>query len=74
MKGIRPGGGVTRFGHGVPTDAVFDPGEWIRLTRNLYNWTEEYGRYEAEAQLCAFLLAIPHDHIHCGVREMKHEL
>lgn len=58
----------------VPTDAVFDPGEWIRLTRNLYNWTEEYGRYEAEAQLCAFLLAIPHDHIHCGVREMKHEL
>lgn len=31
----------------VPSGAVFDPGEWIRLTRNLYNWTEAYGRYEA---------------------------
>lgn len=30
----------------VPTDAVFDPGEWIRLTRNLYNWTEEYGSFK----------------------------
>ncbi|NWI76898.1 TM260 protein, partial [Dryoscopus gambensis] len=27
----------------VPSGAVFDPGEWIRLTRNLYNWTEDYG-------------------------------
>uniref|UniRef100_A0A8D0EGA7 Transmembrane protein 260 n=1 Tax=Strix occidentalis caurina TaxID=311401 RepID=A0A8D0EGA7_STROC len=30
----------------VPSDVVFDPGEWIHLTRNLYNWTEDYGRYE----------------------------
>ncbi|NWY45746.1 TM260 protein, partial [Sylvia atricapilla] len=29
----------------VPSGAVFDPGEWIRLTRNLYNWTEEYGSF-----------------------------
>lgn len=35
----------------VPSGAVFDPGEWIRLTRNLYNWTEDYGRYEAEEPL-----------------------
>ncbi|KFW76725.1 Transmembrane protein 260, partial [Manacus vitellinus] len=27
----------------VPSNVVFDPGEWIRLTRNLYNWTEDYG-------------------------------
>ncbi|NXG16279.1 TM260 protein, partial [Grallaria varia] len=26
----------------VPSSAVFDPGEWIHLTRNLYNWTEDY--------------------------------
>ncbi|NXY87301.1 TM260 protein, partial [Alcedo cyanopectus] len=32
----------------VPADVVFDPGEWIHLTRNLYNWTEDYGRYEAQ--------------------------
>eukprot|EP00075_Anas_platyrhynchos_P024461 XP_027313714.1 transmembrane protein 260 [Anas platyrhynchos] len=30
----------------VPSDAVFDPGEWIRLTRNLYNWTEDYGSFK----------------------------
>uniref|UniRef100_A0A663LUB2 Transmembrane protein 260 n=1 Tax=Athene cunicularia TaxID=194338 RepID=A0A663LUB2_ATHCN len=30
----------------VPSDVVFDPEEWIHLTRNLYNWTEDYGRYE----------------------------
>ncbi|XP_068051002.1 protein O-mannosyl-transferase TMEM260 isoform X2 [Anomalospiza imberbis] len=29
----------------VPSGAVFDPGEWIRLTRNLYNWTEDYGSF-----------------------------
>ncbi|KFO89843.1 Transmembrane protein 260, partial [Buceros rhinoceros silvestris] len=28
----------------VPSDIVFDPEEWIHLTRNLYNWTEDYGR------------------------------
>ncbi|NXF73250.1 TM260 protein, partial [Sclerurus mexicanus] len=27
----------------VPSNAVFDPGEWIHLTKNLYNWTEDYG-------------------------------
>lgn len=35
----------------VPSDVMFDPGKWIHLTRNLYNWTEDYGRYEAEATL-----------------------
>lgn len=35
----------------VPSDVAFDPEEWIHLTRNLYNWTEDYGRYEAEATL-----------------------
>ncbi|POI21490.1 hypothetical protein CIB84_014764, partial [Bambusicola thoracicus] len=30
----------------VPSDTVFDPEEWIRLTRNLYNWTEEYGSFK----------------------------
>ncbi|XP_032865699.2 transmembrane protein 260 isoform X4 [Tyto alba] len=30
----------------VPSDAVFDPGEWIHLTRNLYNWTEDYGSFK----------------------------
>lgn len=34
----------------VPSDIVFNPEEWIKLTRNIYNWTEEYGRYEW--QLC----------------------
>ncbi|NWI99981.1 TM260 protein, partial [Crypturellus undulatus] len=34
----------------VPSEVVFDPGEWIRLTRNLYNWTEDYGRYKAQSQ------------------------
>ncbi|XP_071413370.1 protein O-mannosyl-transferase TMEM260 isoform X1 [Pithys albifrons albifrons] len=29
----------------VPSNAVFDPGEWIRLTRDLYNWTEDYGSF-----------------------------
>ncbi|KAJ7406362.1 hypothetical protein BTVI_65735 [Pitangus sulphuratus] len=29
----------------VPSSVVFDPGEWIRLTRDLYNWTEEYGSF-----------------------------
>ncbi|XP_023382558.1 transmembrane protein 260 [Pteropus vampyrus] len=30
----------------VPSEIVFNPEEWIKLTRNIYNWTEEYGRYE----------------------------
>ncbi|KAH0620270.1 hypothetical protein JD844_020408 [Phrynosoma platyrhinos] len=28
----------------VSSKAAFDPGEWISRTRNLYNWSEEYGR------------------------------
>ncbi|NXH17599.1 TM260 protein, partial [Bucco capensis] len=30
----------------VPSNVVFDPGEWIHLTRNLYNWTEDYGSFK----------------------------
>ncbi|KFQ44177.1 Transmembrane protein 260, partial [Nestor notabilis] len=30
----------------VPSDTVFDPGQWINLTRNLYNWTEDYGSFK----------------------------
>ncbi|XP_054056501.1 transmembrane protein 260 isoform X2 [Rissa tridactyla] len=30
----------------VPSDVVFDPEEWIHLTRNLYNWTEDYGSFK----------------------------
>ncbi|KFP90653.1 Transmembrane protein 260, partial [Apaloderma vittatum] len=30
----------------VPSNVLFDPGEWIRLTRNLYNWTEDYGSFK----------------------------
>ncbi|KAM5241646.1 protein O-mannosyl-transferase TMEM260 isoform 3-T3 [Hipposideros larvatus] len=30
----------------VPSEIVFNPEEWIQLTRNIYNWTEEYGRFE----------------------------
>ncbi|NXV47265.1 TM260 protein, partial [Uria aalge] len=30
----------------VPSDVAFDPEEWIRLTRNLYNWTEDYGSFK----------------------------
>ncbi|NXQ88951.1 TM260 protein, partial [Nyctibius grandis] len=30
----------------VPSDVVFDPGEWIHLTRSLYNWTEDYGSFK----------------------------
>uniref|UniRef100_A0A8C8RBL4 Transmembrane protein 260 n=1 Tax=Pelusios castaneus TaxID=367368 RepID=A0A8C8RBL4_9SAUR len=25
---------------------VFNPGEWIHLTRSIYNWTEDYGRFD----------------------------
>ncbi|XP_063507709.1 protein O-mannosyl-transferase TMEM260 isoform X5 [Pongo pygmaeus] len=28
----------------VPLEIVFNPEEWIKLTKNIYNWTEEYGR------------------------------
>uniref|UniRef100_A0A8B9MSR2 Transmembrane protein 260 n=1 Tax=Accipiter nisus TaxID=211598 RepID=A0A8B9MSR2_9AVES len=30
----------------VPSDVMFDPGKWIHLTRNLYNWTEDYGSFK----------------------------
>ncbi|XP_042538479.1 transmembrane protein 260 isoform X2 [Dipodomys spectabilis] len=30
----------------VPSEIVFNPEKWITLTRNLYNWTEEYGRFD----------------------------
>ncbi|NXU55499.1 TM260 protein, partial [Turnix velox] len=30
----------------VPSNVAFDPGEWIHLTRNLYNWTEDYDSFE----------------------------
>ncbi|NXN98546.1 TM260 protein, partial [Rhinopomastus cyanomelas] len=30
----------------VPSNTEFDPEEWIHLTRNLYNWTEDYGRFQ----------------------------
>ncbi|KFP06435.1 Transmembrane protein 260, partial [Calypte anna] len=30
----------------VPSNVAFDPGEWIHLTRNLYNWTEDYGSFK----------------------------
>ncbi|KAM6201179.1 protein O-mannosyl-transferase TMEM260 [Rhynchocyon petersi] len=30
----------------VPSEIVFNPEEWIERTRNIYNWTEEYGRFD----------------------------
>ncbi|XP_005561395.2 transmembrane protein 260 isoform X3 [Papio anubis] len=30
----------------VPLEIVFNPEEWIKLTKNIYNWTEEYGRFD----------------------------
>ncbi|XP_045436255.1 transmembrane protein 260 isoform X4 [Pipistrellus kuhlii] len=30
----------------VPSEIVFNPEEWIKLTRNIYNWTEKYGRFD----------------------------
>ncbi|XP_054017664.1 transmembrane protein 260 [Dryobates pubescens] len=30
----------------VPSDVVFDPGEWTHLTKNLYNWTEDYSSFQ----------------------------
>lgn len=29
----------------VPSGTPFYPAEWVRLTRNMYNWTEPYNRY-----------------------------
>ncbi|XP_053142782.1 transmembrane protein 260 isoform X2 [Hemicordylus capensis] len=33
----------------VPSKDLFDPGEWIERTRNLYNWSEEYGRFDSSS-------------------------
>ncbi|XP_005660048.1 transmembrane protein 260 isoform X3 [Sus scrofa] len=30
----------------VSSEIAFNPEEWIKLTRNIYNWTEEYGRFD----------------------------
>uniref|UniRef100_UPI00398F7EFD protein O-mannosyl-transferase TMEM260 isoform X1 n=1 Tax=Pristiophorus japonicus TaxID=55135 RepID=UPI00398F7EFD len=30
----------------VPSNNLFSPESWIQLTRNMYNWTEEYGRFD----------------------------
>ncbi|XP_069063533.1 protein O-mannosyl-transferase TMEM260 isoform X1 [Pleurodeles waltl] len=30
----------------VAKDKSFIPDEWIQLTKNIYNWTEEYGRFD----------------------------
>ncbi|XP_062974267.1 protein O-mannosyl-transferase TMEM260 [Elgaria multicarinata webbii] len=33
----------------VPSKAPFDPGEWVDRTRNLYPWSEVYGRFDASS-------------------------
>ncbi|KAM6462537.1 protein O-mannosyl-transferase TMEM260 isoform 2-T2 [Liasis olivaceus] len=33
----------------VSSKAPFDPEEWIDRTRNLYNWTEEYGKFDSSS-------------------------
>ncbi|XP_049626200.1 transmembrane protein 260 [Suncus etruscus] len=38
-----PWGSCDKF---VPLKNIFVPEKWIKLTRNLYNWTEEYGRFD----------------------------
>ncbi|XP_026509990.1 transmembrane protein 260 isoform X2 [Terrapene carolina triunguis] len=30
----------------VSSGTVFNPGEWLHLTRSIYNWTEDYGRFD----------------------------
>uniref|UniRef100_A0A452IX30 Uncharacterized protein n=1 Tax=Gopherus agassizii TaxID=38772 RepID=A0A452IX30_9SAUR len=30
----------------VSSGTAFNPGEWLRLTRSIYNWTEDYGRFD----------------------------
>ncbi|KAM5273275.1 protein O-mannosyl-transferase TMEM260 [Ctenodactylus gundi] len=30
----------------VPSRIAFNPEDWIKLTKNIYNWTEEYGRFD----------------------------
>ncbi|KAM4662867.1 protein O-mannosyl-transferase TMEM260 [Discoglossus pictus] len=33
----------------VPKKTIFNAEEWISHTRNLYNWTEEYGRFDSSS-------------------------
>ncbi|KAF7251552.1 hypothetical protein EYD10_03017 [Varanus komodoensis] len=33
----------------VPSKVPFDPREWAHRTRNLYNWSDEYGRFDASS-------------------------
>lgn len=35
---------------------MFNPEEWIKLTQNLYNWTEEYGWYEQKLSFFCFVI------------------
>ncbi|EHA98597.1 hypothetical protein GW7_04329 [Heterocephalus glaber] len=30
----------------VPLEIAFNPEEWVKRTKNIYNWTEEYGRFD----------------------------
>uniref|UniRef100_A0A8C0G236 Uncharacterized protein n=1 Tax=Chelonoidis abingdonii TaxID=106734 RepID=A0A8C0G236_CHEAB len=30
----------------VSSGTAFNPGEWLHLTRSIYNWTEDYGRFD----------------------------
>ncbi|KAM9147855.1 protein O-mannosyl-transferase TMEM260 isoform 2-T2 [Pangshura tecta] len=30
----------------VSSGTIFNPGEWLHLTRSIYNWTEDYGRFD----------------------------
>ncbi|XP_055989547.1 LOW QUALITY PROTEIN: protein O-mannosyl-transferase TMEM260 [Sorex fumeus] len=41
-----PWGSCDKF---VPLENVFHPEKWIKLTRNIYNWTEEYGRFASSS-------------------------
>uniref|UniRef100_A0A2K6FK51 Transmembrane protein 260 n=1 Tax=Propithecus coquereli TaxID=379532 RepID=A0A2K6FK51_PROCO len=40
----------------VPSEIVFNPEEWIKLTKNMYNWTEEYGRFSPECEIDNIIL------------------
>ncbi|XP_075049680.1 protein O-mannosyl-transferase TMEM260 [Mixophyes fleayi] len=33
----------------IPKNTIFNAEEWIILTSNLYNWTEEYGKFESSS-------------------------
>lgn len=51
----------------VSTKTVFNPVEWINLTRSIYNWTEDYGRYDAQLLPARFIfLRLLNHELHCG--------